>query len=89
MKKIISGKKIRTLSDLHRELKTVLDLPPYYGENLDVLWDSLSGDVNMPLTIEWTNFEESERYLGKSIIDYLNLFQDAEKKIPGFKLIKS
>ena len=29
---------------VHKHLKDVFDFPDYYGENLDALWDCLSGD---------------------------------------------
>ncbi len=32
------------ISEIHKELKNKFNLPQYYGENLDALWDFLDGD---------------------------------------------
>ncbi|WP_246842940.1 barstar family protein [Allokutzneria sp. NRRL B-24872] len=47
-----------------RVLRDELDLGPYYGANLDALWDRLSTDVERPVRIVWRNSELSERALG-------------------------
>ena len=38
----IDGRKIRSKADLHQTLKDQLELPEYYGANLDALYDCLS-----------------------------------------------
>lgn len=55
----LNGDKITSVSDLHQTLKEQLELPDYYGENLDALWDCLTGWVGMPLLIEWKNIEKA------------------------------
>lgn len=43
MRKIIlDGKRMRNREETHDYLKRMLDLPDYYGRNLDALWDLLS-----------------------------------------------
>lgn len=39
---IIDGAKMTTRADAHRELAQALQLPEYYGANLDALWDVVS-----------------------------------------------
>lgn len=39
---LINGKKIQSREQLHLYLKTQFNLPDYYGNNLDALWDYLS-----------------------------------------------
>ncbi|EWH20106.1 barstar family protein [Bacillus haynesii] len=83
---ILYGEKITSVSDLHKALKEQLELPDYYGENLDALWDCLTGWVSMPLLIEWKNVEKSRNYLGDQAEAYLQLFREAEETLNGFQL---
>ncbi|WP_224988025.1 barstar family protein, partial [Bacillus amyloliquefaciens] len=43
LKVIIDGKDVTSTEALHRILKDQLDFPDYYGENLNALWDCLTG----------------------------------------------
>jgi len=76
---ILDGGKIDNLEQLHAALKEALELPDYYGNNLDALWDCLTGWVGMPLTIRWLHYHESEKKLGEYSRLLLQLFRDAEK----------
>ncbi|OYD06607.1 barstar family protein [Paludifilum halophilum] len=71
--------------ELHLELKKVLDLPTYYGKNLDVLWDCLTGWVSLPITLEWRNFNQCK----KNIREYADkVIETTEKELDGnFKLV--
>jgi ribonuclease inhibitor len=61
---IIDGSLIQSESDLHDALARELDFGPYYGRNLDALWDRLSTDVERPIELLWENFEVSKTLLG-------------------------
>ncbi len=37
--------------EIHDILTRALDLPPYYGRNLDALWDCLTGELCIPCEI--------------------------------------
>ena len=63
---------------LHSELKTKLCLPDYYGENLDALWDCLTGFVETPIEIEWTNYRLVEDSIGEYAKKTLRCLEDAE-----------
>lgn len=63
-----------------------LGLPEYYGKNLDALWDCLTGWIDLPLTIEWRDFEESKRLMGDYANKLLKLFLEAEQELEGFKI---
>ncbi|WP_079914338.1 barstar family protein [Paenibacillus sp. 32352] len=83
---ILDGRKFDSKDQLHAVLKEALSLPHYYGNNLDALWDCLTGWVELPLTLRWQHFQESEKKLGEYTGLLLQLFQDAEKEIEGFHL---
>ncbi|MDR9857545.1 barstar family protein [Paenibacillus sp. VCA1] len=83
---ILDGGNIDNIGQLHAVLKEGLALPDLYGGNLDALWDCLTGWVDMPLTVRWVRFEESEKKLGEYGRSLLQLFRDAEEEIEGFRL---
>lgn len=39
------------LGEVHQIIKYVLELPDFYGQNLDALWDSLTGIMYLPANI--------------------------------------
>ncbi len=86
MKIILNGNNIKTIDELHKELKIKLELPDYYGENLDALWDCLTGWIDLPTTIVWGNYEECKKYLGEEAEKVLEIFYEAQEEINGFKI---
>lgn len=63
MEHILDGRRIHTAIDFHREISDLLDMGPYYGRNLDALWDRLSTDIERPVTLVWQSADESRRFL--------------------------
>jgi ribonuclease inhibitor len=61
---ILDGRNIHTESDFHSLLAKLLDFGPYYGKNLDALWDRLSTNVERPVKIIWLHSELSSQRLG-------------------------
>ncbi|WP_306324805.1 barstar family protein [Streptomyces venezuelae] len=49
MRIAIDGTRIGSQADLHRFLAGPLGFGPYYGHNLNALWDRLSRDVERPV----------------------------------------
>lgn len=83
---ILDGGAIGNEEQLHAVLKEALALPDHYGYNLDALWDCLTGWVDLPLTIRWLHFRESEQRLGAYSHTLLELFQEAEQEMEGFHI---
>jgi ribonuclease inhibitor len=46
---VLDGKEFESIEKIHRILKKKLDLPDYYGENLNALWDCLTGWIDLPV----------------------------------------
>lgn len=61
----IDGENIRTERDFHDQIAKKLEFGPYYGCNLDALWDRLSTDVERPLRLIWCKSEASRDALGE------------------------
>jgi ribonuclease inhibitor len=52
--------------DFYAQLKEKLPLPEHFGENLDALADVITGELEMPLHLEFVNMS----------IDQLEIFED-------------
>lgn len=65
----IPGHDVRSELDLHRHLASALDFGPFYGKNLDALWDRLTTDVERPVRIVWTEAAQSRRHLGEELFE--------------------
>jgi ribonuclease inhibitor len=87
MKVVIDGNQIVSQEELHKILKRELELPDYYGNNLDALYDCLTSWVDLPLTIEWNNFSESKNCLGDYANKVLETFKEAEEELDEFKFL--
>jgi len=83
---ILDGRELTSKEKLHEVLKKELDLPDYYGGNLDALWDCLTGWIELPLQIEWTYFEESQKHIGDYTKKVLDVFNKAQKELQEFKI---
>jgi len=77
----------QSVAELHRALEQTLHLPSYYGGNLDALWDCLTGSIELPLTIEWVDYQQTQAHLGEYAQRVFELFQEAETVLEGFELI--
>lgn len=71
---IIDGSIIASEEDLHTAIAKALDLPSWYGKNIDALWDALTGMVGRPLKITWINADQSKRRLPR-FEKYVSLLQ--------------
>lgn len=82
-KVVIQGSKLTDKNILHQILKQELKLPAHYGENLDALWDCLTADIQLPVIIEWVDFQKSKDLLGDYAENILEIFNEAEKFTGG------
>ncbi|MBB4692296.1 barstar family protein [Paractinoplanes abujensis] len=60
----MDGDRIASEADVHRQLAALLDFGPYYGKNLDALWDRLTTDVPRPVHLVWTAAAASRAAMG-------------------------
>lgn len=84
MELIIDGSKIMSEEDFHMTVADGLDLPSWYGKNLDALWDSLTGIVDRPLKITWTHADQSKERLPR-YEKIISLLRDVEAQDKKFK----
>lgn len=62
--------------DFYTQLKEKIDLPEHFGDNLDALYDVISGDVELPLHIEFVNMSVEQLDIFEEIIGVLEDLDD-------------
>ncbi len=71
---------VKTKKQLHKLLKRELELPEYYGGNLDALYDCLS-EFPEGTVIRVTGVEEARAKLGGYVDNLLRVMKDAEIEV--------
>ena len=82
----LDGNLFKDVAITHKILKEKLELPDYYGENLDALWDCLTGGIELSVCIKWSNYKASCHYLGEYAEKLRNVFEDAATELDNFSL---
>lgn len=67
--------------DFYAQLKEKLELPAHFGDNLDALADVISGDLEMPLHLEFVNMSVDQLEIFE---DLLTTLEDSEDEVEGF-----
>ena len=80
----LDGNLFKDVAITHKILKEKLELPDYYGQNLDALWDCLTGFIELPVCIKWSKYKASCRYLGEYAEKLRNVFEDAAAELDNF-----
>lgn len=75
----IDGKNINSESDFHKKISQLLDFGPFYGENLDALWDMLSSGMGGGFYLHWLNSKQSKENLGVKYEKIIYLFNETKK----------
>lgn len=67
--------------DFYTQLKEKLTLPEHFGDNLDALYDVITGELEMPLHIEFVNMSVDQLEIFE---DLLTTLEDAEEELESF-----
>ncbi len=67
--------------DFYAQLKEKLTLPEYFGDNLDALSDVITGELELPLHIEFVNMTVDQLEIFE---DLLTTLEDAEDETEDF-----
>ena len=67
--------------DFYAQLKDKLTLPEHFGDNLDALFDEITGELEMPLHLEFVNMSVEQLEIFE---DLLTTLEDAEEEVEGF-----
>jgi ribonuclease inhibitor len=67
--------------DFYAQLKEKIKLPDHFGDNLDALSDVISGELKMPLHIEFVNMSVDQLEIFE---DLLTTLEDTEDEVEDF-----
>ena len=69
----------RYLGEIYAHIKSALELPKWCGENLDALWDAVTGMMYTPANITIRSATKREE-LQQSVDDIIAVFREAEEE---------
>ena len=67
--------------DFYAQLKEKLTLPEHFGDNLDALFDVITGELEMPLHLEFVNMSVEQLEIFE---DLLTTLEDTEEEVEDF-----
>ena len=67
--------------DFYQQLKQKLSLPENFGDNLDALYDSLTGFIELPLHLEFVNMSVNQLEDFETLLETL---EEADEETEGF-----
>jgi len=70
--------RIGTEADFYKTAGTNLELPEYFGNNLDALYDVLTGAIALPVTVRFINLSLGQLETFSNII---SVFEDAAAEL--------
>ena len=86
--RVLDFSNCKYLGEAHELIKTELELPEFYGCNLDALWDAITGLMYVPANIKIIFKPEVvvTKELADEIKKIIQVFQEAEQEYNQIKL---
>jgi ribonuclease inhibitor len=79
---VIDFSKCKYPMDLHNEIRGKLELPEWYGNNLDALWDMLTGFIETPIeiTVIYKPENKAAENLKENVLKVIETFKEASEE---------
>lgn len=84
---VLDGLDLQSLEEVHDRFARALDLPEWYGRNLDALFDCLT-DLGEPVTVRLLHQEALEDRLGPRGRALVRLLRRAAEENPRVTLLR-
>ena len=80
--RVLDFSKCQYLGEIHQIIQQELELPEWYGQNLDALWDSITGIMHVPvdITIIYKPETQKSEELVSEISKIINVFKEAAQE---------
>lgn len=85
---VLDGLELHSLEQVHDCFAQALELPPWYGRNLDALFDCLT-DLGEPLTVRLLHREALKDRLGRRGRALVRLLRRAAEENPRVTVIEA
>ena len=84
---VIDFSKCKYPLDLHNEIREKLELPEWYGNNLDALWDMLTGFIETPIeiTVIYKPENKAAENLKENVLKAIKIFKEASEEDEDLK----
>lgn len=88
VERILDFSDCRYLGEVHKIIQKKLELPEWYGENLDALWDALTGIMYVPAKIKiiYKPKKKSSTELSDEVNKIVEVFKEAAQEYNEFVL---
>ena len=86
--RVLDFSKCKYLGEVHEIIKKELELPEWYGANLDALWDSITGIMYVPANIKMIYKPETKasQKLTDEIEQIISVFFEAQEEYGQIKV---
>lgn len=80
--RVLDFSSCKYLGEVHEIIKTELELPDWYGENLDALWDAVTGLMYVPANIKiiFKTETKATENLSDEIDKIISVFFEAQEE---------
>lgn len=88
VERILDFSDCQYLGEVHKIIQEKLELPEWYGENLDALWDALTGIMYVPanITIVYKPKKKISTELSDEVYKVIEVFEEAVEEYNEFLL---
>ena len=77
---VLDFSECKYIGSLHKVIKENLELPDWYGNNLDALWDAITGLMEVPVKIKIVYYPKSSdtKKMKTYVNEIISVFREAE-----------
>ncbi len=83
---VLDGKDMTSRQTAYRVIERTMDMPDYFGKNLDALADCL-GERTADMSVVFVNTDALKNTLGDYADKMLNVFREASRDV-GFRFLE-
>lgn len=83
----LDGLELQSMEEAHDLFARALDLPEWYGRNLDALFDCLT-DAREPVAVRLLHKDELREHLGRRYSALIRLLRRAAEESPNVTLLE-